>query len=279
MENRTPAEILAYASDAGLAKVQRKIPSALILAFLAGAYVAFASEGSTMAAYNLLAKAETYGLGKVLAGVVFGTALMLIVLTGGELFTGNTLIIVPVLDRRTALRRMLLNWLLVYAGNFLGSVFIAWMMSLSGLFNSSGGLLGGMTIKIAVYKTSLPFHSAFLLGFMCNWLVCISIWASYAARDATGKVLIIFFVILLFVISGFEHSIANMYYIPAGIFAKQNPQWLAMSQVPVDQLAGLNWVNFIVKNLVPVTLGNIAGGVGMVGLLHWLALGRCKSST
>jgi formate/nitrite transporter len=281
MENRTPVEILAYASDAGLAKVQRKIPSLLILAFLAGAYVAFASEGSTMAAYNLLAKAETYGLGKVLAGTVFGTALILIVLTGGELFTGNTLIIVAVLDRRAALRRMLLNWLLVYAGNFLGSVFIAWMVNLSGLFNSSGGLLGGMTIKIAAYKTSLPFHSAFLLGIMCNWLVCIAIWASYAARDATGKVLIIFFVILLFVISGFEHSVANMYYIPAGIFAKQNPQWLALpgisgqtiSGVPADQLAGLNWINFIVKNLVPVTLGNIAGGAG-VGLLHWLALGK-----
>jgi formate/nitrite transporter len=277
METRTPAEILAYASDAGLAKVQRKIPSVLILAFLAGAYVAFASEGSTMAAYNLLANAETYGLGKVLAGAVFGTALMLIILTGGELFTGNNLIIVPVLDRRVTVRQMLLNWVLVYAGNFLGSIFIAWMMYLSGLFDSSGGLLGGITIKTAAYKTSLPFHSAFFLGIMCNWLVCLAIWASNASREASGKILIIFFVISLFVISGFEHSVANMYYIPAGIFAKQNPQWLAMSGVPADQLAGLNWLNFTVKNLMPVTLGNIVGGSGL-GVLYWLSLRKKQSA-
>jgi formate/nitrite transporter len=274
METRTPAEIAAYASDAGLAKVRRKIPAVLILAFLAGAYVAFASEGSTMAAHNLLANAETYGLGKVLAGTVFGAALMLIILTGGELFTGNNLIIVAALDRRVTVRHMLLNWLWVYAGNFVGSVLIAWMMCLSGLFNSSGGLLGGITIKIAASKTFLPFHSAFLLGVMCNWLVCLAVWASYAARDATGKILIIFFVILLFVISGFEHSVANMYYIPAGIFAKQNPRWLAMSQVPPDQLAGLNWLNFAVKHLMPVTLGNIVGGSGLVGVLYWLSLGK-----
>jgi formate/nitrite transporter len=278
METKTPAEILAYASDAGLAKIQRKIPSVLILAFLAGAFIAFASEGSNMAAYNLFAKAETYGLGKALAGAVFGTGLMLVILAGGELFTGNTLIIVSVLDRRVAVRKMLLNWLLVYAGNFLGSVLIAWMMNLSGLFNSSGGLLGGITIKIAAYKTSLPFHSAFFLGVMCNWLVCLAVWVSWGARDTAGKALAIFFIIGLFITSGFEHSIANMYYIPAGILAKQNPQWLAMSHAPADQLAGLNWVNFIVKNLLPVTLGNITGGSGMVGVLYWLSLKTRKKT-
>jgi formate/nitrite transporter FocA (FNT family) len=109
---------------------------------------------------------------------------------------------------------------------------------------------------------------------MCNWLVCIAVWASYAARDVAGKILIIFFVILLFVVSGFEHSVANMYYIPAGIFAKQNPQWLAASGVSAQQLAGLNWLNFAVKNLIPVTLGNIIGGSVMVGALYWLALGK-----
>ncbi|MCL2127184.1 MAG: formate/nitrite transporter family protein [Treponema sp.] len=278
MEARTPAEILVYASEAGLAKTRRKFPALMILAFLAGAFIAFASEGSNMAAHNLFARAETYGLGKVLAGAVFGTGLMLVVLAGGELFTGNTLIIVSVLDRRVPLRKMFQNWVFVYAGNFLGSLCIAWMMFQSGLFNSSGGLLGGMTIKIAAYKTALPFHSAFFLGVMCNWLVCLAVWVSWAARDIAGKALAIFFIIGLFITSGFEHSVANMYYIPAGILAKQNPQWLSMSQIGAEQLAGLNWTAFFVRNLLPVTLGNIAGGAGMVGLLYWLSLGKGKSA-
>ena len=276
MEARTPVEILAYTSDAGLAKARRNISATLVLAFLAGAFIAFASEGSNMAAYNLFANANTYGLGKVLAGAVFGTGLMLVVLAGGELFTGNMLIIVAVMERRVAVRRMLLNWLAVYAGNFAGSVFIAWMMHQSGLFNSSDGLLGGMTIKIAAYKTALPFHSAFFLGIMCNWLVCLAVWVSYGARDIAGKALAIFFIIGLFITSGFEHSVANMYYIPAGIFAKQNPQWLAMSGLAAAPLENLNWLTLFTKNLFPVTLGNIAGGAGMVGALYWFSLGSRK---
>jgi formate/nitrite transporter len=278
MEARTPAEILAYTSDAGVAKAGRNIPAMLILAFLAGAFIAFASEGSNMAAYNLFANPDTYGLGKVLAGAVFGTGLMLVVLAGGELFTGNMLIIVAALDRRAAVSRMLLNWLLVYIGNFAGSVFIAWMMYHSGLFNSSSGLLGGMTIKIAAYKTALPFHSAFFLGVMCNWLVCLAVWVSYGARDIAGKALAIFFIIGLFITSGFEHSVANMYYIPAGIFARRNPQWLAQAHTAAAQLDGLNWAAFFVKNLIPVTLGNIAGGAGLVGVLYWLSLGKKKTA-
>lgn len=276
MEARTPAEILAYTSDAGVVKARRNISSALILSFLAGVFIAFASEGSNMAAFNLFANPDTYGLGKVLAGAVFGTGLMLVVLAGGELFTGNTLIVVAVLDRKISLRRMLFSWLLVYAGNLLGSVFIAWMMYHSGLFNSSGGLLGGMTIKIAAYKTALPFHSAFFLGVMCNWLVCLAVWVSYGSRDLSGKILAIFFIICLFITSGFEHSVANMYYIPAGIFAKQTPQWLALSQTSAEQLANLNWKTFFVDNLIPVTLGNITGGGFMVGVLYWFALGKRK---
>jgi len=264
-------DILEYTSNAGLIKTQRNILPVLILSFLAGAYIAFASGGSTMASYSLLANTGTYGLGRVLAGAVFGTGLMLVVLAGGELFTGNSLIIVAVLDRKVTVRAMLLNWLLVYIGNFAGSLCIAMMMYQSGLFNSSDGILGGMTIKIASYKIAIPFHSAFFLGVMCNWLVCLAVWVSYGSADMAGKVLAIFFIIGLFVISGFEHSIANMYYIPAGIFAKQNPQWLTMSQVPADQIINLNWLNCMVKNLIPVTLGNIVGGTGMVGVLYWLS--------
>jgi len=269
---RTPAEILAYASDAGHAKVQRKISSILILGFFAGVFISFAAQGSTMAAHNLLANPEAIGLGRVLTGVVFAAGLMMVILAGGELFTGNTVIITSVLDRRVNVRQMLFNWLLVYICNLAGGIFIAWMMSKSGLFATSNGLLGGMTIRIAAGKTALSFYSAFILGIMCNWLVCIAILASYSSPEGAAKILAIFFIISLFVISGFEHSVANMYYIPAGILAKQNPQWVSMSQVSMEQLAGLNWVNFFVKNLIPVTLGNVVGGTGMVWVLFWFAL-------
>jgi formate/nitrite transporter len=276
MEARTPAEILAYTSDVGVAKATRKLPSLLILAFFAGAFIAFAAEGSNMAAYNLLAKPETYGLGRLVAGALFATGLMMVVIAGAELFTGNTLIVVALLDRRVKTGQMLSNWCFAYLGNLVGSLVIAWMMSQSGLFNSSGGLLGGITIRIAAGKTALAFLPAFLLGIMCNWLVCLAVWASYGAKDIAGKVLMVFFIICLFVTSGFEHSIANMYYIPAGIFAKANADWVAMSGVAAERIAGLNWGNFVTKNLIPVTLGNIIGGMVMVGSLYWVALKKKK---
>jgi formate/nitrite transporter len=276
MEARTPAEILAYTSDVGVVKAQRKIPAVLILSFFAGAFIAFAAEGSSMAAYNLLDKAETYGLGRVLAGSVFATGLMIVLTAGAELFTGNNLIIVSVMDRKVTVGKMLLNWVFVYIGNFVGSVCIAWMMSQTGLFNSSAGLLGGVTIRIAAGKTALPFHSAFFSGVLCNWLVCLAVWVSFGSKDIAGKVLTTFLIISLFVTSGFEHSIANMYYIPAGILAKANPQWLDLSRVSTENLAGLNWGTFVTRNLVPVTLGNIVGGMILVGMFYWLALTKKK---
>ena len=278
MEARTPAEILAYTSDVGVAKAQRKIFPLLILAFFAGAFIAFAAVGSNTAAYNLLDKPETYGLGRVLAGAVFATGLMIVIIAGAELFTGNNLIIVAALDRRVTVKQMLTNWFFAYLGNLLGSIFIAWMISQSGLLNYSGGLLGGITIRIAAGKTALSFFPAFLLGVMCNWLVCLAVWMSFGAKDIIGKAMTIFFVICLFVTSGFEHSIANMYYIPAGIFAKVNPDWVAKAGRTAEQLASLNWGTFITKNLIPVTLGNIVGGAGLVGFLYWLALGKRKKA-
>jgi formate/nitrite transporter len=278
MEARSPAQILEYTSDVGVTKAQRGIPGQLILAFMAGVFIAFASEGSNMAAFNLFANPETYGLGKVLAGAVFGTGLMLVVVAGGELFTGNTLIMVGALDRKVKVSAMLRNWLVVYIGNFIGSVFIAYMMNKSMLFNSGGGMLGGQTIKIAAYKTALSFESAFFLGLMCNWLVCLAVWVSYAAKDVMGKLFACFFIICLFITSGFEHSVANMYYIPAGIMAKSNPAWVEMSGATAQQLANLNWLTMITKNLIPVTLGNIVGGGGMVGFLYWLSLKKKKEA-
>jgi len=249
--------------------VDTKYSNQFILGILAGAYIAFAAAGSNMAAFNLFAKSETYGLGKVLAGSVFGTGLMLVILAGGELFTGNTMILARVLDGKVKLSSMLRNWFFVFSGNFVGALLIAYMMVHSGLFNSGANMLGGITIKIASYKVGLSFMSAFYLGIMCNMLVCLAVWMAYGAKDIVGKVVAIFFPIWLFVTSGFEHSIANMFYIPAGIWAKANSSWAVESHIKPEMLANLNWHNFILNNLVPVTIGNIVGGAIFVAGIYW----------
>lgn len=266
-----PAAIAAYTSDVGVKKAALSSVLQFVLGILAGAFIAFASEGSNMAAFNLLADPDTYGLGRCLAGVVFPTGLMLVVLAGGELFTGNTLMSITLVQRRITLRSMLANWFWVYLGNFVGSLMLAYMMTESGLFKSGGGLLGGVTISIASGKVSHSFTTAFFLGVLCNWLVCLAVWLAYGAKDMTGKILGIFFPIWLFITSGFEHCVANMYYIPAGILAKSNPAWLAASGLPDSAIEALTWTNFFYANLLPVTLGNIAGGGLFVGMAYWFA--------
>lgn len=265
----TPSEIARVTIQTGIKKVGMKYSNQLILGILAGVFIAFAAEGSNMAAFNLFAKPETYGLGKALAGALFGTGLMMVILAGGELFTGNTMILAGVLDGKVKWDQMLKNWFFVYSGNFLGSVLLAYMMVHSGLFSSGANVLGGMTIKIAAYKVGLPFMSAFYLGIMCNMLVCLAVWMAYGAKDMTSKILAIFFPIWLFITSGFEHSVANMYYIPAGILAKANPNWVAESHLSAQALANLNWGTFITNNLIPVTLGNIVGGALFVAGVYW----------
>jgi len=265
----TPSEITYTTIQTGIKKAGMKYSNQFILAILAGAFIAFAAEGSNMAAFNLFAKPETYGLGKVLAGAIFGTGLMLVVLAGGELFTGNTMIFGGVLDGKVKLSDMLKNWFFVFTGNFVGALLIAYMMVHSGLFNSGANVLGGVTIKIASYKVALTFMSAFYLGIMCNILVCLAVWLAYGAKDMVGKIFAIFFPIWLFITSGFEHSVANMYYIPAGILAKSNPGWVAESHLTPAALANLNWGNFIINNLIPVTLGNIVGGSIFVVGVYW----------
>lgn len=266
-----PAEILDFTINVSQDKAAGSFQKLFLLGILAGAFIAFAAEGSNMAAFNLFAAPETYGLGKALAGVVFGTGLMLVVLAGGELFTGNTLILAAVLEKKVAMRTMLRNWIIVYAGNFLGSVLIAYMIVNSGLLTSGGSMLGAVTLKIAVYKVNLSFIQAFYLGIMCNWLVCLAVWISFGAETMAGKIFSIFFPIWLFITSGFEHSVANMYYIPAGILVKANDSFAGLSGLSQEALDSLTWGSFAVHNLIPVTLGNIVGGGVFVGMAYWYA--------
>lgn len=270
----TPAEIAAYAVETSVKKAELRWWRQALLGVLAGAFIAFASEASSMIAFNLLADPTTYGLGRCLAGAVFPTGLILVVIAGAELFTGNTMIGVGVVEGRIALSSVLRNWCIVYLGNLAGSILIAWMMANSGLFTSGANLLGGVTVRIAANKCSIPFISAFYLGIMCNWLVCLGVWMSWGSRTISGKVLAIYFPIWLFVASGFEHSVANMYYIPAGLFAKSVPAFVEAAKLAPEVLANLTWSGFFINNLLPVSLGNIVGGLVFVGLTYWTVYTR-----
>ncbi|MDR1778363.1 MAG: formate/nitrite transporter family protein [Clostridiales Family XIII bacterium] len=277
MSIKKPDEIVEVSLVAAEGKAAAPFGRLAVLGFLAGAFIALAAQGSTMAGFNLLAGADTYGLGRVLVGSVFTVGLMLVVLAGGELFTGNVLMVGALASRRIKLSGLLRNWLIVYAFNLLGSVFVAYLIFRSGLLDSGGEMLGAMTVKIAAGKTALSGEKAFILGILCNWLVCLAVWIAFAADSVAGKVWGIFFPIWLFVTSGFEHSVANMYYIPAGLFAKsvQVADGLSYADRAVadlhlaqSTLDGLTWGSFFANNLLPVTLGNIVGGGLFVSLAY-----------
>lgn len=263
-----PTEIAEKFVETGCKKVNSAAYKLILLGILAGAFIAFAAQGSNAAIHTI----SSIGVGKALAGALFATGLIMVIITGAELFTGNTLIAVSCLEKKSKWNKMFRNWFYVYLGNFIGSMIIVFLILYSGQYNFSNGLLGGFTIKVAAYKTGLTFTEAFFMGILCNWLVCLAVWMAAAAKEIPGKLLAIFFPIWLFITSGFEHSVANMYYIPAGILAKLNPVWVkeayAMGVTP-EKFSHLNWETFLTHNLIPVTLGNIIGGSIFVGMMYW----------
>ncbi len=263
-------EVLELVVKGGMVKVKKPIWQQALLAVLAGAFIAFAASASNVAAYGFWLKPETYGLGKLIAGLVFPVGLMFVLFTGAELFTGNSLLVMPLFEKKIGIVSLLKNWVVVYLGNFLGALLIVFFVIKTGQLKMGGCLLGGATIRIAVSKVSLNFLQAIILGVMCNWIVCLSIWMANSSKDVIGKIFSAFFPIFLFVISGFEHSVANMYYVPVGIFAKSFPEFVSSSNLSETVLANLTWGNFFVKNLLPVTIGNIIGGGFFVGFIHWV---------
>ena len=268
----TSIEILEKISDSAVAKARGSIKH-FILAILAGAYIAFGAQASVMASFNLVSDPATFGIGKLVSAMVFPVVLMMVMLCGAELFTGNNLMIIGTLDRKIKMSGMLKNWIVVYIGNFVGALLIAALVNYSGLLESGGGLLGAVTVKTAVSTVSLDFGKAFVLGIMCNWMVCLAVWMVTGAYTTISKIFSIFFCIGLFVVSGFEHSIANMYFVPAGIIASGND---AFVQLLGTDISNLNIENFLMGNLLPVTLGNIVGGGIFVGVVYWLVGRKLK---
>ena len=263
-------EILEVVLLSAKEKAEARFLRLCVLGILAGIYIALAAYGSTMGAFNLLASPEYYGLGRVVAGSLFTVGLMLVVTAGGELFTGNTMMVANLLTRDISVKSLLRNWTIVYLTNFVGALLIAYMVFESGLLDSAMGMLGGVTVKIAAGKTSLAFIQSIYLGIMCNILVCLGVWIATGADTMVGKLLGCFFPVWLFVSSGFEHSIANMYYIPAGLMAKTNPSFVELSGLSREVLNSLT-LGGLAHNLLGVTIGNIIGGGIFVAVAYYLA--------
>lgn len=249
-----PTETLNLVRTTAISKASASIRKLLILGFLAGTFIALAALAGTIVSADLLSNPATFGLGKLIQGLVFSSGLIMVVLGSAELFTGNILMLTAIFNRQITAKQLLRNWGLVYFGNFLGSVFIAGTATLAGLFNANA-TLSAATIAAATTKGSLDFLTALTLGLLCNFLVCLAVWLAFSATTTSGKVLSIVFPIMLFIVCGFEHSIANMYYLPAGMFASGE-----FNLMP------------LIYNLIPVTIGNLLGGGIFVAMSYHFAL-------
>jgi formate transporter len=274
----TPPEISQSFIKSGEKKVVLPIPEMFILGMLAGVFIGFAAHLATVVSTGTC---DWYGLKKLLMGAAFTVGLMLVVIPGSELWTGNALMTMSLMQRKITFAGMMKNWVFVYLGNFVGSVMLAFFIAKSsGLLN---GDVGGSAIKIAYAKVheQIPGishnYGFFFRGIGCNWLVCLAVMLATASKDITGKIFGIFFPIMAFVASGFEHCVANMYFIPAGIFAMDFEAAKTASGIDPMMLYSLNWGTMWTNNIITVTLGNLVGGGFFTGIVYWWLYVRGKT--
>jgi formate/nitrite transporter len=256
---------------AGVKKAALDVPSMLALAVLAGAFIACGAVFATTVTAGLKEAGVGFGIIKLLGGAAFCLGLIAVIVAGAELFTGNNLIVIAFASGKVSLGGLLRNWVVVYVGNFVGSVATAVIMLLSMQYLSGSGAIGANALSTASAKCSLGFVQAVALGVMCNALVCLAVWLCASARTTTDKILSIIFPISAFVAAGFEHSVANMYFIPMGLLIKAgaSPAFWEVTGKTASDYPNLTWGNFFLANLLPVTIGNIIGGAVMVGLVYW----------
>ena len=262
----SPAQVLDANMKAGEGKVKLPILKCILLGIMAGAFIAFGGATSNAAIHNI----ANQGLAKTLAGCIFPVGLMMIVFVGGELFTGDCLLIAGVVDKKFSTLSMIKTLIIVYFSNMVGAVIIASLVYFSGLLDYTGGALGAFTIKVAYGKATIAPFKAICSGILCNILVCIAVLMATAAKDIAGKVWAIFFPICAFVIGGWEHCVANMFSIPAGIIAATNSDYVGKAEelygITAQQISANLNIGGFVSNLIPVTIGNILGGMVFVAL-------------
>ena len=253
----SPLEIARNFVEIGIHKVKLSAWKMLILGFFAGMFIGFAGIASTTASATI----ASASVARLVSACVFPSGMAMVLVAGSELFTGNNLIIISVLQKKATVAGMLKNWFFVFLGNFIGAGFVAVMVVYSHVPDLYNGLLAQKVVAAAMSRINQSFSEAFMRGVLCNILVCIAVWAAFAAKRVSGKLLMSFWPVMLFVLCGFEHSIADIYFGIAGIAAAGEYGIAA---------AGLNFGSFLLKNLLPVTLGNIVGGAGIVGIGYWL---------
>ena len=262
---KSPTQTVHALCEAGCRKTLLTFGRTFILAILAGVYIGFGAQLSTTVTMDLAPKLGV-GLSNLIGGAVFSVGLMLVVLCGAELFTGNNLMILAYYRGDITLRDLLKSWFAVYVGNFVGSILLVSIIFGGALYTLGGGALGLRALAIANSKVTSTFIQLLCRGIACNWLVCLAVWLASSSDDSVFKVLACLFPIMSFVASGFEHSVANMYFIPIGLLMKQIPSLAARSGL---DLTDLTWSGLVLRNLLPVTIGNIIGGAFFVATTHW----------
>ena len=266
-----PAEMTQKAEDIGVKKANSSFARTFVLGILGGAFIAIGGMFSTIVQAG--GSSMPYGIVKFIAGIAFCVGLLLVVVAGAELFTGNCLLTVAYASKKISLWKMIRNWIIVYFGNFLGALIIVALVFFSGNYLACHGQVGELALKIANTKCGLDFVPALLLGILCNIFVCLAVWLTYAARSVTDKLMAILLPIAAFVAAGFEHSVANMYFIPLGLIIKNGAPatfWSDIGKTVADYSA-IGFKNFFIGNLLPVTMGNIIGGGILIGLVYWYA--------
>jgi formate transporter len=274
LEDKPPQTIAeTVASTVGVGKATSPWVTVFVLGILAGSYIGFGGLLSTAVSFDV---AQTFGIGfkQFFAGSAFSVGLILVVIAGAELFTGNNLMISSVMAKKITFGNMSVRWALVWIANLIGSLILALILYSSGLWKTGNGALGAAAVGIAYLKVNLSFVEVLVRAIGCNWLVCLAVWMALAARQTIGKIFAIYFPIMAFVAIGFEHVVANMYFIPAGIFLHN---WAGVAAPAAYDPSSLNWLSFLWKNMVPATIGNIIGGGVFVGMSYWGAYLRPAS--
>ena len=274
-----PADMAARAEDIGVKKANLDVTSMFALAVLAGAFIAL---GAIFATTVLAGSsgAMPYGVARLLAGTVFSLGLILVLVGGAELFTGNNLIVMAWASGRVGSGVLLKNWLVVYLGNFVGSFGTALLVFFSGQYGFGKGAVGAAALATAHTKVGFTFVEAVALGTLCNALVCLAVWLTFSARTTTDRILATVPPIAAFVAAGFEHSVANMYFIPEGLLIRAGAGaafWTDIGKTAADY-PDLTWGNFLLSNLLPVTIGNIIGGAVLVGAVYWFVYLRRRGA-
>lgn len=271
-----PKEIIEANMKGAVTKATLPLGRMIVLGIMAGMFIALGGAISNTAVHDI----ANVGLARTLAGVIFPVGLLMIILVGGELFTGNCLMIMATMNKQIKVSALLRNLVVVYFSNLLGSLIIDVLIFYSGNLDYTGGALGAYTIKVALGKVNIAPGKAIVSGILCNFLVCMAILMATSAKDVIGKIFATWFPIFAFVIGGFEHIVANMFYIPTGIFAASNPDYVAKAQklygITSEQLSALD-LSGLIHNFIPVTIGNVLGGMVFIGCtLYFIHYGSEK---